>query len=97
MQLFQSHLYGIESDDLLVVVLSDSKFQSHLYGIERAGLLEVLRRGDGFNRTFMELKALSTKAMAMSTVFQSHLFGIESGQRSDVMRRTCVSIAPLWN
>ena len=35
-QLFQSHLYGIESDTDWMMKTFTFKFQSHLYGIERA-------------------------------------------------------------
>ena len=54
--MFQSHLYGIESALGLHRVLTGAWFQSHLYGIERLASIRTEGVVLGFNRTFMELK-----------------------------------------
>ena len=52
----------------------------------------------GFNRTFMELKALLA-GMNLNGLyeFQSHLYGIESRYLPMHTPGQRVSIAPLWN
>ena len=50
-----------------------------------------------FNRTFMELKALSLIDQHARRLFQSHLYGIESIARRVGNDALNVSIAPLWN
>ncbi len=54
--MFQSHLYGIESDALRRQVGIQIGFQSHLYGIESDVGAARQRERHRFNRTFMELK-----------------------------------------
>ena len=75
---FQSHLYGIESDIHATNAHATSMFQSHLYGIESSCRSPWTCRRLGFNRTFMELKAIIKWHNRKVLMFQSHLYGIES-------------------
>ena len=49
-------------------------FQSHLYGIESLYWNDEELADDGFNRTFMELKATRLQQPYMAAMFQSHLY-----------------------
>ena len=95
---FQSHLYGIESEHV-----DDGRCRSvvsiaPLWNWKFVWGLNGCRAGQGFNRTFMELKAWNVVVDDAVEQFQSHLYGIERKDR--ILLKWCsgsVSIAPLWN
>ena len=94
--LFQSHLYGIESDilDWLDGGLGVSIAPLWNWKTIDASSMPVNER---FNRTFMELKVGRTLEKVLKCEFQSHLYGIERTICEHVIAHGKVSIAPLWN
>ena len=76
---FESHLYGIETSEVLLSNVKPSTFESHLYGIETRQAVDgfvYLRR---LNRTFMELKHnIIDFNINKYLRFESHLYGIET-------------------
>ena len=94
---FQSHLYGIESQDTSHHQ-APRRFQSHLYGIES----QISKLGadidEGFNRTFMELKVVMAAIPVWTrTVSIAPLWNWKRLSKDITGKCSSVSIAPLWN
>ena len=75
---FESHLYGIETNQRCKGEKLSGQFESHLYGIETSDCarLDVLQAC--LNRTFMELKHITARVVNRIIKFESHLYGIET-------------------
>ena len=93
---FQSHLYGIERASLTITWTPCPVSIAPLWNWKQPRSTASYM-GNGFNRTFMELKDCSECTRTRTQAFQSHLYGIESIKGHTSNGKHGVSIAPLWN
>ena len=93
---FQSHLYGIESRDIVCAFCAYRVSIAPLWNW-KFGRSLLKYRCSCFNRTFMELKVLRPSYLLTASRFQSHLYGIERSLLCRHKQEHKVSIAPLWN